>query len=296
MRKVFAGILCSAMVAVVVPVWAEPAAPVFKSVKPKTVKPPAPGTKRFITIQIDPEEQKRQLAAMAKQPWEPETAPAKDDSATGEAPASTPTPRAPAHYAWYWNKVSPRLGERAGRFDQAISALSQGPKGTRVREPRLNDLAKIARAHGTDILRSTIGTEVSPALVLAMIAVESGGRFDAQSHAGAVGLMQLIPATAERFDVADSKDPAQNIAGGVSYLDWLMKEFDRDPLMVIAAYNAGENAVKKNDGVPPYAETRDYVPKVLAAWNVARGLCATRPQLVSDGCVFQVTQMAKSGP
>ena len=82
----------------------------------------------------------------------------------------------------------------------------------------------------------------------------------------------------------------QNIKGGVAYLDWLMKEFDRDPVMVLAAYNAGENAVKKNSGVPPYAETRAYVPKVLAAWTVARGLCLTPPELVTDGCVFAVSR------
>jgi hypothetical protein len=58
--------------------------------------------------------------------------------------------------------------------------------------------------------------------------------------------------------------------------------------MVLAAYNAGENAVKSNGGVPPYAETRAYVPKVLAAWAVARGLCTTPPVLVTDGCVFAV--------
>jgi hypothetical protein len=67
-----------------------------------------------------------------------------------------------------------------------------------------------------------------------------------------------------------------------------MGEFDRDPLMVLAAYNAGEGAVRANDGVPPYAETRDYVPKVLAAWTVASGLCATPPMLVTDPCVFKV--------
>jgi soluble lytic murein transglycosylase-like protein len=100
--------------------------------------------------------------------------------------------------------------------------------------------------------------------------------------------MQLIPATAERFDVADAMDGAQNIAGGVAYLDWLMKHFDRDAVMVIAAYNAGEGAVKANRGVPPYAETRDYVPKVLAAWQVAQGLCLTPPVVVTDPCVFRV--------
>ena len=69
---------------------------------------------------------------------------------------------------------------------------------------------------------------------------------------------------------------------------WLMQEFGHDPLMVLAAYNAGENAVKNNGGVPAYTETRDYVPKVLAAWAVARGLCVTPPELVTDGCVFAV--------
>ncbi|HMO73684.1 MAG TPA: lytic transglycosylase domain-containing protein, partial [Paracoccaceae bacterium] len=138
-------------------------------------------------------------------------------------------------------------------------------------------------------LKATIGTQVSPALVLAVIGIESAGRVDAVSHAGAVGLMQLIPATAERFGVTDSKDPAQNIRGGVAYLDWLMKEFDRDPLMVLAAYNAGEGAVRANDGVPPYSETRDYVPKVLAAWQVAQGLCATPPELVTDPCAFRIS-------
>ncbi|MCB2140264.1 MAG: lytic transglycosylase domain-containing protein, partial [Rhodobacteraceae bacterium] len=88
------------------------------------------------------------------------------------------------------------------------------------------------------------------------------------------------------FGVVDRMDPSDNIRGGVAYLDWLMGQFGGDPLMVLAAYNAGENAVRGAGGVPAYAETRNYVPKVLAAWMVARGLCVTPPDLVSDGCVF----------
>jgi soluble lytic murein transglycosylase-like protein len=102
--------------------------------------------------------------------------------------------------------------------------------------------------------------------------------------------MQLIPATAERFGVKDSKDPVENIKGGVAYLDWLMDKFDNDPVLVLAAYNAGENAVLRYSGVPPFAETRAYVPKVIAAWTVARGLCLTPPQLISDGCVFAIRE------
>ena len=98
--------------------------------------------------------------------------------------------------------------------------------------------------------------------------------------------MQLMPDTAERFGVQDAFEPEDNIRGGVAYLDFLMKEFDHDPILVLAGYNAGEGAVKSHEGVPPFVETRDYVPKVLAAYAVARGLCKTPPELITDGCVF----------
>jgi soluble lytic murein transglycosylase-like protein len=89
-------------------------------------------------------------------------------------------------------------------------------------------------------------------------------------------------------------DPKANIKGGVTYLDWLLKEFNRDPVLALAGYNAGEGAVREHQGVPPYGETRAYVPKVLAAWNTARGLCITPPQLISDGCVFVRRQAANN--
>ncbi|WP_411709781.1 lytic transglycosylase domain-containing protein [Albidovulum salinarum] len=245
----------------------------------------APGTKR-ITVQIDPAEQALRLASTPLPP--PENPIPRGGRAPGLEPAVPSGPPSPSEYDWYWKSVSPSLGNSAGRFDVALATLSQGPGGTVVPAPRLQHLRDIAARHGSEILNATIGTEVSPALALAVIAVESAGRADAVSSAGAVGLMQLIPATADRFGVRNSKDPVQNIRGGVAYLDWLMREFNRDPLMVLAAYNAGENAVKNNGGVPPYSETRAYVPKVLAAWTVARGLCRTPPMLVSDGCVFVV--------
>lgn len=266
--------ICTAVLTV--PAGAENGPQPYPQFTAKRIGVPKPGTQKRITIQIDPEEQKRALQAALAQPWQPVTAP---------SPAA---PKGPGAYDWYWEAVSPALGDKAGRFAKALAALSQGPGGAAVSAPRLQHMQDIAARHGTDILAATIGTEVSPALVLAVIGIESGGRADAVSSAGAVGLMQLIPATAARFNVSDSADPQQNIKGGVAYLDWLMKEFDRDPLMVIAAYNSGENAVKKNGGVPPFAETRAYVPKVLAAWELARGLCRTPPELVTDGCVFAV--------
>ncbi|GAB1362500.1 hypothetical protein MASR1M32_17360 [Rhodobacter sp.] len=169
-----------------------------------------------------------------------------------------------------------------------MSALSQGPGGAQVASPRMQSMQTLAEIYGKDVLGATVGTRVSPALVLAVMGIESAGRKDAVSSAGATGLMQLMPATAERFGVIDRTDPVQNIKGGVAYLDWLMGEFNGDPVMVLAAYNAGEGAVRSNAGVPPYAETRDYVPKVLAAWQVAQGLCQTPPELVSDPCVFKI--------
>ncbi len=255
----------------------------------KMVKPPTAGQKR-ITVQIDPEEQARVLAAYPKvtareEPTvlPPVTQP--DPQAPALLPAPTP---AQASYGWFWDKVPTAIEAKDGRFPLAMATLSQGPGGSAVSAPRMQTMQDIATQYGTTILTATIGTEVSPALVLAVIGVESGGQSQALSPAGAQGLMQLIPATAARFGVADANDPEQNIKGGVAYLDWLMKTFDRDPLMVLAAYNAGEGAVTANNGVPPYAETRDYVPKVLAAWQVAQGLCLTPPELVTDPCVFRI--------
>jgi hypothetical protein len=188
---------------------------------------------------------------------------------------------------WFWSSVNHALPADAARYWTAEALFADPPSEAQALVPRLSHVAEIADTYGRYLLAATVGTQVSPAFALAVIAVESSGRTEAVSHAGAQGLMQLIPATAERFGVADPFDPAENIRGGVAYLDWLMEEFDRDPVLVLAAYNAGEGAVRRSGGVPDYTETRNYVPRVLAAWQVARTLCRTRPDLVSDGCVFQ---------
>lgn len=252
----------------------------FKRVK---VSDSAPGKR--ITVQIDPVAQAAYLAGLPK--VDPDGV---DIEALALDTAAVLAPVMPdgARYAWYWDLVPAGIADRDGRFQSALSALGLGPEGASVPGPRLQALQTVADTYGKEILIATVGTQVSPALVLAVMSAESGGRPDAISSKGAQGLMQLIPATAERFGVTDSTDPAQNIKGGVAYLDWLMSEFDRDPIMVIAAYNAGEGAVKANAGVPPYVETRDYVPKVLAAWQVAQGLCLTPPELMTDPCVFKI--------
>ena len=286
--NIIAMTLAAALAAGLSSAAAEPAASPYADFTFKRISAPgfgkAPAGAKRITVQIDPEEQARRLAAGMLPP------PAQPIPKGGADPALLPDDPAPppSAYDWYWQIVSPKLADGGGRFSAALQALTQAPQGAAVPAPRLQHLNDIATAHGTEILKATIGTRVSPALALAVISVESAGRATAVSSAGAVGLMQLIPATAERFGVDDSLDTAKNIRGGVAYLDWLMKEFDNDPLMAIAAYNAGENAVKGNGGVPPFAETRAYVPKVLAAWAVARGLCLSPPELMTDGCVFAV--------
>jgi soluble lytic murein transglycosylase-like protein len=107
--------------------------------------------------------------------------------------------------------------------------------------------------------------KLEPAFVLAIMATESNFDPLAVSPRKAQGLMQLIPDTAARFAVRDPLDPVQNIRGGMAYLRWLMAFFEGDVVLVAAAYNAGERAVERYRGVPPYAETRHYVRKILAA-------------------------------
>ena len=106
---------------------------------------------------------------------------------------------------------------------------------------------------------------VDPQLALAFIQVESNFDVVAQSPKNAQGLMQLIPETAARFNVKRPFDPAQNIRGGLAYLRWLLAYYRGDVTLVAAAYNAGEGAVNRYRGVPPYAETLGYVARILKA-------------------------------
>lgn len=105
---------------------------------------------------------------------------------------------------------------------------------------------------------------MDPELIKAVIKAESNFNPKAVSRAGARGLMQLMPDTARYLGVKDIDDPKDNVDGGVRYLKYLMKKFDNDLSLVLAAYNAGEDVVRKYKGIPPYKETKLYVKKVLA--------------------------------
>lgn len=131
-------------------------------------------------------------------------------------------------------------------------------------------------AYAAEIRAAAATHGVEEAVVRAIIHAESAYNPNAMSRVGAQGLMQLMPATARRFGVANAFDAGQNIRGGVQYLAWLLKRYNGDLALAAAGYNAGEGAVDKYRGVPPYSETRRYVERVRVLAERYRGALAGR--------------------
>jgi soluble lytic murein transglycosylase-like protein len=159
-----------------------------------------------------------------------------------------------------------RVDPRSGRLVRSTLR----PAGEKTPAPEVKKLAEsIAAKH-----------ELEPLLVDSVIRYESNYDPQAVSPKGAMGLMQLIPATARRFGVSDTFHPEQNIEGGVKYLKYLMELYNGDEKLALAAYNAGEGAVARYKGVPPYPETQDYVRKISKRLGETRAerSAAAKPQ------------------
>ena len=154
------------------------------------------------------------------------------------------------------------------RFDQGRVKSNRGG----VAGDSLKAMKKRRKTYEPLIERVARETRLRPELLHAVIRAESAYIPSAVSSAGAKGLMQLMPATAQRYGVSDRADPQQNVRGGATYLRDLLDQFDQDLRLALAAYNAGENAVLKyGKRIPPFPETQNYVRKVIAFLNRQNG-------------------------
>ena len=136
---------------------------------------------------------------------------------------------------------------------QAAAIMQGSPNISGSKTQLMNMIDKVSDKYGVD-----------SKLVKALIKQESGFNPNAKSKAGAMGLMQLMPATARGLGVNDPMNPVQNVEGGVKYLKSMLNKYNGNVILALAAYNAGPNAVDKYSGVPPYKETQNYVRSILA--------------------------------
>jgi soluble lytic murein transglycosylase-like protein len=141
------------------------------------------------------------------------------------------------------------------------------------RDPNSSEPApSFSTGYYEDLIRAASGRHnVDADLIRAVIKAESDFRSNARSNKGAMGLMQLMPETARLHNVADAYDPSENVEGGVRHLKMLLSRYQGDLELSLAAYNAGSGAVEKHGGIPPFAETKEYVRRVLRYYDSYRG-------------------------
>lgn len=174
-----------------------------------------------------------------------------------------------------------KLGERTGKLPPCLRERMPEPPHTVVMPPApevalVDDSDPFLglppdKRRIVDLIRDLAKHfGIEPRLALAIAATESNFDPNAQSPANARGLMQLIPETAARFSVKDPFDPRDNVRGGLAYLRWLLSYYRGRVELVAAAYNAGENAVDRHRGVPPYAETQEYVRRIQRVFSLEK--------------------------
>ena len=164
---------------------------------------------------------------------------------------------------------------RVARRSRPLQRISDAERSAEPRKQVVQGRSSPSPAGGRLDIASLVGRSarrhnVDPKLIYAVIRQESNYDPFAVSHKGALGLMQLMPETARRFGVKDIFDPAENVEGGVKLLRHLLDRYDGDPIRALAAYNAGEAAVERYDGVPPYEETLDYVDRVNRSYAAGK--------------------------
>lgn len=227
------------------------AAPVqVAAAAPAPPAPPAAGPQTPASSEVKPE------------PAPPRPAPETEKPAPA---AATPAPQKPA-------PLTPE--EKLKKVSELL--LQVNPTRTIPNSPYGELIYDIAVRHS-----------INPHLVAALIHVESSFNPKAVSRKGAMGLMQLLPATARRFGLKSKKDllnPEKNIEAGIRYLSWLNKRFSGDVQKILAAYNAGEGAVERFGGIPPYRETQNYVQKIFGLLNfVLPSVTLESPEASSPG-------------
>jgi hypothetical protein len=184
----------------------------------------------------------------------------------GGVVAAPPTPTASVKTVV---KVDARTG-RLVRVAVAAPGAAQRPQALEGQQPVATTTAQTGVEYGSIVERVATEQSLPPELIHSVIQVESNYNPGAVSPKGAQGLMQLMPDTARRFGVPNTFDPVENIKGGAKYLKYLLELYKGDYPRALAAYNAGEGAVAKYNGIPPYAETQSYVARVQKRIEAAK--------------------------